>query len=281
MVQSKIPDWFDQGVFLQFVLNVRDGTSPPGAELSLVEFFDLFKHAKPKLTDLIWVEDRLFEQRILVTPPVDEGDNLTKRLFKVISKATPDAFEEIRKGESSKQEFKSSINFDRKRAVNDPEAKKSDLASNDVLFSAMKSIAGFINSKGGLLWIGVSDFKSQLSGDSKADFLSESSELFPGISSDCAIWNLEDNDFDSFELRVRNQIDSWFWNGSSVNHSVDISFPEICGVPVCRMEVYKRVELVFLRDKHSKDRFNLWVRQGVRTLEIKIHEFEKYLENRN
>jgi hypothetical protein len=284
MTDNEFPVWLSELVFLQFVLEIKDqvGTTIGGKELSILDLFNYFGNSDPKLSDHVWVERKLVEHGISVSPPISVGSNSEKRLFTPLLKSPPDPLEEIKRGENKTQEFKSSLVYDRDRALNDPSAKVDDLDSKDVLFSALKTIAGMINKEGGLLWIGVSDQANHIKFDSDNEIETASSGLFPGLASDCTIWKMPDEvDADAFELRVRGKIDSCFWEGKRVNDSVEITFPEIFGSQVCRIKIYKRENLVFLQNKNAPNDYKLWIRQGGRTLEKKITEFETFLSERN
>ena len=87
-------------------------------------------------------------------------------------------------------------------------------------------------------------------------------------------------DIDKLELKVRDLVDGSFLDKSLVNNSITMTFPEINRRKVCRMEVYTRNQLVFVKDKESSGNWKLYVRQGRRTGEIKIHQFQEYLRNR-
>jgi hypothetical protein len=283
MNRNEFPDWLSEVDFLRLVIEIQYqvGTTVGGKELSIEDLFDYFDYLNPRVSDCVWIEEELSKNGILICPPICEGGNSEKRLFKVFPKPTTHPLEEISRGENQTQEFKSSFVYDRDRALHDVNAKLADLDSEAVLFSALKTIAGMINSEGGLLWLGVSDLANCIDSDSDSEIKTDASQLFPGLSDDCRVWGLTDErDIDSFELRVRGQIDSWFGENSIVNHSVEITFHEIYESLVCRVKVFKRNELVFLRDKNDRSNRKLWVRQGARTLETKITEFEEFLNHR-
>ena len=282
MMVEEFPVWLPEEIFLRFVIEVTStvGTGISGYESSIEDLFRLFEHLNFTLSDRIFIEQKLNKWGIEISPPMNEGTDSEKRLFKTSEIVKPSHLEEIKCGENQTQEYKSSFVYDRKRALNDSKAKLSDLESKDVLFSSMKSVAGLMNGDGGLLWLGVSDGANQIRDLDDLEIEANSEAIFPGVIDDFKLWDLDEGDFDTFEIRIRNLIDSSFWNNALVNNSLNITFPEIFNSQVCRVEVTCRQDLVFLLDQSDRDTSKLFVRQGARTKEIKMHEFKSYLDKR-
>jgi len=284
-------DWLIKSILDEFVVEIKEiyFTNRVGKELSLVELFERLQYPDFDLSACLKIEQLLLERDIGIRPEMAKGTKTEKRLFVFQQTGPSDPWLEIKHGETGRQEFKSSFTYDRKRFKNDVGAKLSDLESDDVLASAMKSIAGLINSNGGLLWIGVAD-EAWRSGNPKDQSPEDLAEHYPGLSDDCRLWKCGDDrelldaglniDIDKLELKVRDLVDGSFLDKSLVNNSITMTFPEINRRRVCRMEVYTRNQLVFVKDKESSGNWKLYVRQGRRTGEIKIHQFQEFLRNR-
>jgi len=283
MMAEEFPVWLPEKIFLRFIIEVKStvGTGISGYESSIEDLFRRFDNLNFTLSDCLFIEQKLNEYGVELSPPMHRGNHSEKRLFKTSQIVKPFYLEEIKCGENQTQEYKSSFVYDRDRALNDSKAKLPDLESKDVLFSFMKSVAGLMNGDGGLLWVGVSDGANQIKDLDDLEIEANSEAIFPGVIDDFKIWSLDEGDFDTFELRIRNLIDSSFWNSTLVNNSLNITFPEIFNSQVCRVEVICRQDLVFLRDQSDRDASKLFVRQGARTKEIKMHEFESYLDKRD
>lgn len=202
-----------------------------------------------------------------VLPGLDRGDldSLRRLRFRTAAEFTfESARREIARGESQNLEFKSSLLFDRKRAEVDPNAKSSDLKSEGVLHSALRSVAALMNTDGGLLYLGVGD-------DGEA----------VGIESDYLFLKPGKRGTDNWELLLRDCIKDRFYRGNSVNDFVDVKFvPTDKGnCTIVRVEVAPRPELSFLKSTTEKG-YRLYRRQGNRTTEVPIEEFEDFLGSR-
>ena len=162
-------------------------------------------------------------------------------------------------GENQVQEVKSSLLYDRRRAERDASATPSELKSMNVLHSALKTVAAFMNTEGGRLLIGVLD-----------------DQRICGIQDDQICLQGEALDRDVWELELRNQIDGKFLNGNRVNDYVRVSFVDSGECTVAILDVQARSELCYLKKAGQQD-WNLYRRQGNRTVDVKIHEVESYL----
>ncbi len=196
-------------------------------------------------------------------PPLTTGDFRTTRILRSQNRNqhTPETILlELRQGETSDRECKASLHYDHKRAVSAPEILLQQLRSEAVLCSALKTVAAFMNSGGGVLFVGVSD------------------DLLPiGLREDCLLLGYPDFDADKWQLELRNQITGKFKDGIPVNDYIEVVFVELEGRWVARVNVLARKRLAFL--KHDGG-IHLYRRQGNRTAEVKIDEVEDFLEMR-
>jgi len=200
-------------------------------------------------------------------PPLTRGDldSPRKLRFRPATGLTHEAaLEEIAKGESQTLEFKSSLWFDRQRAESNPEVSLAELKSELVLHSALKSIAAMMNTSGGILYLGVRDDGRPI-----------------GLEPDYAFLKPEKRDPDGFELVFRDLIKDRFYRGNGVNDCIEVRFIVVGNGPctISRIEVVPGPQLAFLRgvkDPH----YHLYRRQGNRTTEVRIEEFEDFLLSR-
>jgi hypothetical protein len=200
-------------------------------------------------------------------PGLNHGDRESPRRLRFRPRAVfgiESALKEIERGESQDLEFKSSLWFDHQRAEREPATPVSELKSEVVLHSSLKSVAALMNTNGGVLYIGVRDNGHPI-----------------GIEADYAFLKPEKRSPDGFELALRDLIKDRFYRGNSVNDSVHATFvlldDRIC--TIVRVEVVPRPQLAFLRGSREQS-YHLYRRQGNRTTEVRIEEFEDFLANR-
>jgi predicted HTH transcriptional regulator len=167
---------------------------------------------------------------------------------------------EIADFESIDLEFKSSLYYDRDKAKNYPNAQLNELKSDEVVFSTLKTLCGFLNQDGGRLYIGVNDQRKVI-----------------GILDDCKLMNSKVLNVDRWELWLRDKISTQFKDGNSVNNYIRISYFEIDSRCIARVMARKRRELSFV---YKQNRYRFYCRQGNRTIEIQIDQMKEYLENR-
>jgi hypothetical protein len=237
------------------------------AEASVAELFDILAlpESMPILKKLIEVREfcNIYELELL--PELDQGDLRTIRCVRSRSKnfiTAQQAKEEILRGEGPQLEFKSSLIYDYARARNDPSAKLDDLRSENVLHSSMKTVAAFLNSSGGVLYIGVDDVGAPL-----------------GIDVDLLFLKPEKRNIDNWELTFRELVGDRFYEGRTVNDYVRVSVLNIEHKNVVRAEVSARNKLSFVKVK-SKEHFVLYRRQGNRTIEVTIENVEEFIASR-
>ena len=145
-------------------------------------------------------------------------------------------------GESDVVEFKSTLSYD-------ISAKKTN---KKLEHAVAKTIAAFINSEGGDLFIGIDDDKNVL-----------------GLSYD--IKTLKKKNIDGFELKLVGVIIKYI--GSAYASLFKITFPVYDGKKVCRVRVEKSVEPVFMRSEGRQDFF---VRLGCSSQPLSGEEQSSY-----
>jgi Putative DNA-binding domain len=235
-----------------------------GREVTLRQIFSAleFDIELSTLEQLARTRTALTTSGLRIRPSFDAGDLDTIRLLTNDTGSQIDAsvlLTEIQPGEGALVEFKQSAFFNWKRFQSQPGATTADLQSEEVTFTFLKTIAAFLNSSGGRLFIGVKD-DSSLCGIEKD---------FPYCKS---------HNQDGWELKIRDLIKSRFHDGDSINNYVDIDIVSAGGVIVARASISKRAKLSFLI---GKDRSHLFCRQGNRTIEIGIEDVEEFLQSRS
>ncbi|MEJ6122210.1 type I restriction-modification system subunit M [Vibrio sp. 2-Bac 85] len=130
----------------------------------------------------------IFEQDIIFKPNV--AKEVVYKLTSTVKylddvNAKEELLNLIRNGETALVEFKESFSLDIKRTKNDPKYKP--VAENRIEKSSLKNIAGFLNSNGGVLFIGVADDK-----------------IIKGIETE--INKFHGNDNDKFLLHFKNNL---------------------------------------------------------------------------
>lgn len=149
----------------------------------------------------------------------------------------------IRAGETSQVEFKASFRFDL----------KDQKVNKDLTQVVVKTIAGFSNSEGGTLFIGVND----------------DGQIF-GIERD--IETLTRKSVDGFEQALRTAIGRFI--GVEVSTEVKVRFVTIDGKQVAEVACQKHAEPVFLKDG---DQYTFYVRDGNSTRPLNVVEQHKYI----
>lgn len=156
----------------------------------------------------------------------------------------PEIFRLIRTEEGPTLELKSSVRWD----VN--KEKRSD----ELKWAVLKTIAGFLNSRGGILLLGVSDDRKVL-----------------GLQVDYD--TLKDKNRDGFARFLTDLVDVHI--GADVTAYVDIEFCMIHGKDVVIVEVSRAPHAVYLKDG-KKNRF--YIRSGNSTRELDAREAHRYIE---
>ncbi|WP_108667130.1 helix-turn-helix domain-containing protein [Euzebya rosea] len=172
---------------------------------------------------------------------------------------------ELVTGEHSGQEFKESLLFDVGRAANDPNATAKDLRNEALLDECLKTVCAFLNTDGGLLWVGVNDKTGKCR----------------GLLDDLGILGYKGDDWqDRLHLWIRSQVRDRFYDGNAVNSFVDVRFPVVDGHHAIRLHVSKRVRKL----SAFRDRKNVWrsyCRQGASSPELTMTTVEEFVLQRS
>lgn len=192
-----------------------------------------------------------------------EDTRLLRRKLQGAEYSADYARTQIGQGEGSKIEFKETFLFDIKKFEHAPGRPINEYRSDAVIHSALKTIAAFLNTDGGVLFIGVCD-----QGTCK------------GIERDFALLEPTKRNADGWELDFRNQVVGRFHDGKVVSNYFAIDMLEIDAVRVARVRVSRRARISFL--KSLKDgAHKAYVRQGNNTRDLDLWELEDYVLQRN
>lgn len=236
-----------------------------GCEVTLVELQELFPEEEGTLERLAKIRDLLLKWSLELVPGLDRGGERLPRILRRGGNSQAmnvDFRSEIAEGETDFQEFKESLVFNSKYASQNPREDPSKYRSEDVLFSSLKSICAFLNTDGGVLYVGVDDC-----GRPRC------------LSADGVCLGHGGFDRDKWELALRNYLMGSFKDGGTINDYVRASFFQDSGSWIARLEVTRRKQLSFVR-RRSGAPLQLFRRQGNRTLEVQIDEVEEFLARR-
>lgn len=155
----------------------------------------------------------------------------------------PDLHELLKKGENYNVEFKSTLRMNLKSAKKDP----------NIEHASLKTIAGFLNSGGGTLLIGVRD--------------------------DATIEGIETDDFDNddrFSLHFWNLVKSSM--GQDVSAFIQTSFEKLDGKSIFIIRCSTSTRPIFLRQSGFGEEF--FIRVGPSSAKLEISEALKYINER-
>lgn len=148
------------------------------------------------------------------------------------------ARELMERGESRKVEFKSSARWNLHRGDRDPAIER----------EIVKAVAGFMNAHGGTLLIGINDNREPL-----------------GLENDYKLTKKGNRDpRDSFENWLTDLIDNAIGKPALAN--ISVTFEEVDGRDVCRVDVTPSRRPVYARAKQTKD-FFVRLNNGTRSLD--------------
>jgi Putative DNA-binding domain len=209
------------------------------AETTILNLFETFElpAEESTLAKVVTLKNRIAEIGLRVTPDFDRGElNSIRRVQFLERVLIPEekVRSELRRREAVDLEVKSSMLFDYKRAANDPKATKVDLRSDGVLQSCLKSIAAFLTTGGGVLYVGVDDSGTILG--LEFDFV-------------CMTDKPERQNSDGWELMLRDFVKTRFKEGESVNDYLGCQIISLDGKLVARLEIASRKKLSFLKGK--------------------------------
>ncbi len=158
----------------------------------------------------------------------------------------------IAEGEDDELEFKSSLRWDVTEQVLNKKMEE----------VVVKTVAAFANSQGGTLLIGVKDNGDILG--LEADYLT-----LGGASRD------------KFELHLRNLL-TVSLGAAFVSSKIKVSFPEIGGVEICKVDINSATKpfVLTVKDKNGVPQEKFYVRSGNSSQEISLAEMPAYLAER-
>jgi hypothetical protein len=214
------------------------------------------------LAQVIRIREVLEIHGLEIVPDVNKGEfeSVRSLQFKSVRVGALDRLMEDLKGdEKADVEFKSTLVFDVKLYENQvPRPKVTECRSEKVLYASLKSVAAFINTEGGRLYIGIADDKSAL-----------------GLQQDFQIPCTRNRD--KWEQFFRQSLEASFKDGQVVNDHVRLDYIDYLGVLIACASVEPRRSLSFIK---SERRYVVYRRQGNRTVEVAITDFEEFLRKR-
>lgn len=153
--------------------------------------------------------------------------------------------------ENEQIEFKSSFRYDYQlQKIN--KKREKDIA---------KSVAGFANSKGGELFIGVSDEGKIL-----------------GLEND--YFSLKKKNSDGFEIEVRQSLVK-YTKIKMVEELLNFEFPVLEEKEICRITISRGEKPVIVYDLENERIYDYYVRHGNSTKPYNPNEFQEYWQRRN
>ena len=217
------------------------------------------------LTKLAAADRALRECGIEVQPRLQDEPPEGVFLLRQVDAGVPSeavVLDRLARLESSLQEFKSTYWCDFRRLSNQPGVDSQELRSESVKHSALKSIAGFLTTGGGTLFIGVDDAGVVL-----------------GLQPDLRILSHRRRNVDQLINNIRTDIADRFLDGDTVNDYVTITTVDIGDAQILQLAVASRRRLSFLASP-GRDH-QLFRRQGNRTTTVKLYELEEFQAWRN
>lgn len=188
----------------------------------------------------------------IVLADISRPENLLKTIEQAIGSeiktinASPDLSKLIQEKEHEKLEFKSSLRFDHREGKVNRNLEK----------SVMKTVAAFLNSRGGTLVIGLDDNRNPI-----------------GLQKDYQ--TLQRTDKDGFENHFTQVFNSML--GPEFRHLVNLSFHNIADRDICIVQASMSGQPVYLKTDGNE---YFYVRTGNITTVLKLSEIEQYARTR-
>ena len=124
----------------------------------------------------------------------------------------------------------------------------------------IKTIAGFMNTKKGTLIIGVADDKEVL-----------------GLNTDFKSFGNKPDLLDEFQKHLDNLVEKYI--GNSAYSLIRISFPEVQGKMICRIDVnFRKSGAIYVKNK-SKNTEEFYIRRAASTTSLNPSEMINYIDN--
>ena len=245
----------------RLILGASRGIETTLDELCLaLDFSDQYQ-----LERAVRIEEFLVEWNFQLSPGVREHmtDFKLVRLLQQLSLAgecSTKVEQELAEGEAQKIERKSSLFFDRNKYQGNSQLDINDYKSKEVAHSSLKTIAGFLNAEGGILYIGVFDDHS-----------------IAGLEADFPY--VKGKDIDTWQLALQDLVKKKFKDGDAILAYCLVQIIERGCKCIARVEVLPRREPVFLFSE-KKNQYCFYARNGNETNEIGIEHFQEYLNRK-
>ncbi|MFC1932280.1 DUF262 domain-containing protein [Chloroflexota bacterium] len=225
-VSDNLPHIYLPKILEKYPTALKSQFVPEDPRLWIIEHYDIF----------------LEERRKLIAEGINSFMNKLLETDKQITAKT--VVDIITGGENSKVEFKSSIRWDHKLSQ-----------VNKVLETiVMKTIAGFLNTNGGTLLIGIDDSKQII-----------------GIEDDYK--TLQKADRDGFELHLNQLVSNSIGKERCLN--VNVSFHQVDGKDICMIQVELASKPAYVKEG-SESKF--YIRTGNQTQPLGIKESIEYIQ---
>lgn len=226
----------------------------------IITFIESYANGGLEFLQEEWEENNLINSHYLFVDLMAENSNLNKqkdvdekrlKVLELNESCELLAQELINKGESIKTEFKSTLRVN--LHINKPDPKME--------LSCMKTIAGFINTNGGTLLIGVADDKEIL-----------------GLDTDFNSFGNKNDLLDEFQKHLDNLIENYL--GNSAYSLLELSFPEIDGKMICRIDIERsKIKPFYLKNKANGNIEEFYIRRLASTKALKTSEMIAYKES--
>lgn len=201
-------------------------------------------HALPKNWEQMNYREFLKQRRELIAQVIQEGYQiLSSKQVKVAPDRSLPLRDIISNGETSEVEFKSALRVNLHTGSKDPR----------IELAALKTIAGFLNSNGGILTIGVADDRTPL-----------------GIDAD----SFENED--KMSLHLVNLIKDRM--GPSIMQYLHARFEDYDGCRIMVIECSKAKSPVFVKDGNIE---HFYIRTGPSTTELSASQTQEYIKQRS
>jgi hypothetical protein len=181
---------------------------------------------------------------------IDEDDSSNLEIEEADEDIVSSTLSLIKTGESPNTEFKSTLRVN--LHTNKPDDKME--------LSCIKTIAGFMNTKKGTLLIGVADNKEVL-----------------GLNTDFDSFGNKPDLLDEFQKHLDNLVEKYI--GNSAYSLIKISFPEIEGKMICRIDAnFSKSGAIYVKNK-SKNSEEFYIRRAASTTALNPSEMINYIDN--
>lgn len=160
------------------------------------------------------------------------------KFFKRMSVAGGDIKEVLKKGENNRVEFKSSLRFDYVE----------NKVNRDLEYVIAKTISAFLNSQGGVLFIGVDDGGNIL-----------------GLENDYG--TLKKKNFDGFLVYLTQVVNQYL--GKEVHRYININMEKIEEKEICVVQILRSKKPVYLKNSNNRQEFFIRAASSVESMDVR------------